>query len=56
MSLAARSFLFQATFCLALGIVLPLVRVERLVALADQPSLVAMIAGLCLDGDRPLRP
>jgi paraquat-inducible protein A len=43
--------LFAATFSLALGIVLPLIRVDRLFVFSDQPSLVAMIAGLWTEGD-----
>ncbi|MEW9835316.1 paraquat-inducible protein A [Mesorhizobium sp. ZMM04-4] len=38
--------LFASTLALGLGLVLPLVRVERLYFLADNPSLVAIIAGL----------
>lgn len=54
MRLAFPLVLFLATFCLALGIVLPLVRVERLFVFSDQPSLIAMIAGLWIEGDRLL--
>ena len=43
--------LFSATFSLALGIILPLIRVDRLFVFSDQPSLVAMIAGLWSEGD-----
>jgi len=46
--------LFAATFSLALGLVLPLISVERLFVFADEPSLVAMIAGLWAEGDRAL--
>jgi paraquat-inducible protein A len=43
--------LFLATFCYGLGIVLPLVRIEKLFVFAEEPSLVAMIAGLWGAGD-----
>jgi len=46
--------LFVATFSLALGLVLPLISVERLLLFADEPSLLAMIAGLWSDCDRAL--
>lgn len=46
--------LFAATFSLALGLVLPLISVERLFLFADEPSLVVMIAGLWSEGDRAL--
>ena len=43
--------LFGATFSFALGITLPLVRVERFLLLSDEPSLIAMVAGLWRSGD-----
>ena len=46
--------LFAATFSLALGLVLPLISVERLFVFAEEPSLLAMIAGLWSAGDRLL--
>jgi paraquat-inducible protein A len=46
--------LFAATFSLALGLVLPLIGVERLFVFADEPSLLDMIAGLWTEGDRAL--
>ena len=54
MRLAFPLVLFSATFSLALGIVLPLIRVERLFLFSDEPSLIAMIAGLWSEGDRLL--
>lgn len=38
--------LFAAGLSLGLGLVLPLVRVERLFFLTDEPSLLAIVAGL----------
>jgi paraquat-inducible protein A len=43
--------LFAATFCLALGVVLPLIQVERLFLFTDEPSLVGIVAGLAAEGD-----
>lgn len=43
--------LFAATICFTLGIVLPLIRMERLFLFADEPSLVAMVLGLWAGGD-----
>lgn len=40
-----------ASFCFALGITLPLVRIERFFLLTDEPSLIAMIASLWRGGD-----
>ncbi len=51
MRLAFPLILFTATLSLALGIVLPLLRVERLFVFSDEPSLVAMIAGMFTQGD-----
>ncbi len=46
--------LFAATFSFALGITLPLIQVDRLWLFSDQPSLLAMIAGLWAGEDRLL--
>lgn len=43
--------LFAATLSLGLGMVLPLVRIERLFFLTDEPSLLAIIAGLWTEGE-----
>lgn len=43
--------LYGATFSFALGITLPLVRVERFLILSDEPSLIVMVAGLWRSGD-----
>ena len=43
--------LFAATICFSLGIVLPLIRMERLLVFTDEPSLVAVVAGLWAEGD-----
>ena len=43
--------LISASFCFALGITLPLVRVDRLLILTDEPSLVQMIVELWRSGD-----
>ena len=51
MRLALPLILFAATLSLALGMVLPLIRVERLFVFADEPSLVGMIQGLWQEGD-----
>ena len=51
MRLALPLILFAATLCLALGLVLPLIRIERLFVFADEPSLVGMIGGLWQEGD-----
>lgn len=44
-------FLFAATLSFALGVTLPLIRLERLLVFTDEPSLVAMVAGLWAEGD-----
>ncbi len=46
--------LFVSALSLGLGLVLPLVRVERLYFLSDEPSLVAIVSGLWNDGEIPL--
>ncbi|MDP3898648.1 MAG: paraquat-inducible protein A [Mesorhizobium sp.] len=43
-----------ATFCFALGITLPLIRVERLWLFSDEPSLAVMVRDLFLAGDWPI--
>ena len=43
--------LFVATLSLGLGLVLPLVRVDRLFVFTDEPSLFAMISGLWAEGE-----
>jgi paraquat-inducible protein A len=45
------ALLFAATASFAFGIVLPLIRVERLIIFTDEPSLIAMISGLWTTGD-----
>ncbi len=40
-----------ATFSFALGITLPLIRVDRFLILSDEPSLVAMVASLWNAGE-----
>ena len=54
MQAALPVLLFAATFSLALGLVLPLISVERLFVLSDEPSLVVMLLGLWSGGDRLL--
>lgn len=39
-----------SAFCLGLGLVLPLVELERLFVLTDRPSLIEIIAGLADQG------
>ena len=43
--------LYAATLSLGLGLVLPLVRVERLFFLTDEPSLLAIISGLWTENE-----
>lgn len=43
--------LFSATLCFGLGIVLPLLRVDRLYFFSDEPSLAGIIASLWNGGD-----
>lgn len=43
--------LLLATLCFPLGLVLPLVTVERLLIFTDEPSLVGMIHGLWISGE-----
>ncbi|BCH23569.1 hypothetical protein MesoLjLc_32330 [Mesorhizobium sp. L-8-10] len=43
--------IFAATVSFTLGVVLPLIRVERLFLFTDEPSLAAMVYGLWAGGD-----
>src|SRR5687768_15568481 len=43
--------LFTATLSLGLGLVLPLVRVDRLFVFTDEPSLLAIVSGLWAEGE-----
>ena len=43
--------LFAAALSLGLGLVLPLVRVDRLFVFTDEPSLLAIVSGLWADGE-----
>jgi paraquat-inducible protein A len=43
--------LFAAALSLGLGLVLPLMRVERLYFLTDEPSIIAVIAGLWMESE-----
>jgi paraquat-inducible protein A len=43
--------LLAATICFPLGVVLPLISVERLFVFTDEPSLVGMVHGLWSEGD-----
>lgn len=43
--------LFAASACFALGIVLPLIHVDRLYFFSDEPSLIGMVAALWSGGD-----
>lgn len=43
--------LFVSTLALGLGLVLPVLRVERLYFLTDEPSIVAIVAGLWTGGE-----
>jgi len=54
MRMAFPLVLFAATVCFALGLVLPLIGVERLFVFTDEPSLAGMIAGLWSGGDLAL--
>lgn len=51
MHFALPLILQAASFCLALGVVLPLIRVDRLFVFSSEPSLVGMISGLWSEGD-----
>lgn len=54
MRIALPLILFAATIAFALGIVLPLIRLERLYFFAEEPSLVDMVGGLWTGGDKAL--
>lgn len=54
MRAASGLLLALAAFCLALGITLPLLEMERLLVLTDRPSLVDIVTGLWRSGDRLL--
>lgn len=43
-----------ATFCFALGITLPLMRLEKLYFLEERPSLIDIVHGLWIEGDAAL--
>jgi paraquat-inducible protein A len=43
--------LFAATLSLGLGLVLPLIRIDRLLLFTDEPSLLAIVAGLWTEGE-----
>lgn len=43
--------LFAATLSLGLGLVLPLIRIDRLLLFTDEPSLLAIISGLWVEGE-----
>ncbi|MBX3579523.1 MAG: paraquat-inducible protein A [Rhizobiaceae bacterium] len=48
------ALLYLATLSFALGVTLPLLRVERLFFFTQEPSLVGIVAALWADGDRLL--
>lgn len=41
--------LFVATLSLGLGLVLPLIRIDRLLFFTDEPSLIAIVSGLWME-------
>ena len=41
--------LFAATLSLGLGLVLPLIRIDRLLFFTDEPSLIAIVSGLWME-------
>ena len=43
--------LFAATLSLGLGLVLPLIRIDRLLLFTDEPSLLAIVSGLWVEGE-----
>jgi paraquat-inducible protein A len=51
MHLALPILLFLATLSFGLGIVLPLLQVDRLYFFSDEPSLVGIVASLWREGD-----
>lgn len=51
MRFALPVILFASSLSLGLGLVLPLIRVDRLYFLSDEPSLLRIVAGLWSDGE-----
>ncbi len=51
MRFALPVMLFASSLSLGLGLVLPLIRVDRLYFLSDEPSLLKIVAGLWSDGE-----
>ncbi|WP_342212126.1 paraquat-inducible protein A [Roseitalea porphyridii] len=51
MRAASGLLLALSAFCLALGITLPLLEMERLFVLTDRPSLIDVVGGLWTSGD-----
>lgn len=51
MRLLSPLLLFAATLSLALGLTLPLIRLERLYFFTDEPSLLQIVAGLWQEGE-----
>lgn len=43
--------LFASTLSLGLGLVLPLIRIDRLLLFTDEPSLLAIVSGLWAEGE-----
>jgi len=43
--------LFLSTLSLGLGLVLPLIRIDRLLLFTDEPSLLAIVSGLWSEGE-----
>lgn len=43
-----------ATVCFVLGLTMPLLQMERLYFFQDQPTLIQVVAGLWIDGERTL--
>ncbi len=51
MRFALPVMLFASALSLGLGLVLPLIRIDRLYFLSDEPSLLKIVAGLWSDGE-----
>lgn len=51
MRLTIPLMLFAASLCLALGLVLPLIRLDRLYFFTQEPSLLEIVQGLWTDGE-----
>ncbi|MBL8577011.1 MAG: paraquat-inducible protein A [Mesorhizobium sp.] len=51
MRLALPVMLFASGLSLGLGLVLPLIRIDRLYFLSDEPSLLKIVAGLWMEGE-----